>query len=453
MARRAILKGLAVVFLMSIPILPQTTILAQELKGDSTSGGVVAQASPESTSEVRNRDVQGYKLSPDKYARAVAYCRGEYWLYFVTTAYTLLLLWAAVRWRLGPRLRDWTEGISRRAWVQLLLYAPTLLLIFGVFLLPTDSYDQWLKRKYGLSVQGWTSWIGDWTAGEMATLLAGTLTIGLVYFTMRRSTRRWWLWLWAIGWPLLVLFALIQPVFIDPWFNTLEPLGVSHPELVDTIKVLLARAGPVIPPEHFYLLKGGDKSIEVDASSEGFGPTKRVFVWDTAIAAEPGPLILHTLGHEMGHYTLLLDRITIAICIPLSLGVLYIINRLLVQVLARWGDEWHIRGPDDWASVPALAFIVVLIVVAFTPGANTISRYREHECDRYGLEVIHGIVPNSGEVAAQAFQVEGEINLQDPDPPAFIAFWLFDHPPLNERIVFCRAYDPWSNGQKPRYVQ
>jgi STE24 endopeptidase len=96
---------------------------------------------------------------------------------------------------------------------------------------------------------------------------------------------------------------------------------------------------------------------------------------------------------------------------------------------------------------------VALAAVALTPAVNTVSRYREHEADRYGLEVIHGIVANGGEAAAQAFQKEGAINLSDPDPPAFVKLWLFDHPPVNDRIIFCRSYDPWSTGETPKYVK
>jgi len=119
----------------------------------------------------------------------------------------------------------------------------------------------------------------------------------------------------------------------------------------------------------------------------------------------------------------------------------------------RWGQEWGIRGPDDWASLPVLVFIVAVIAIFLTPLANTVSRYREREADRYGLELIHGIVPNAGNVAADAFQKDAEINLADPDPPALVKWWLFDHPPTTDRIVFLRNYDPWSTNRKPTYVQ
>jgi len=84
---------------------------------------------------------------------------------------------------------------------------------------------------------------------------------------------------------------------------------------------------------------------------------------------------------------------------------------------------------------------------------NSVSRYFEHEADRYGLEVIHGLVPDAGQVAAHYFQVSGEKNLADPDPGPFINVWFFDHPSRKERVDFVVNYDPWSKGEQPVYVK
>ena len=83
----------------------------------------------------------------------------------------------------------------------------------------------------------------------------------------------------------------------------------------------------------------------------------------------------------------------------------------------------------------------MLLILEFScsfrcPIENGFSRMQEHNADVYGLEVVHGLVPNSAEVAAHSFQVLGEIGLADPNPPALITFWLYSHPPLAERLVF-----------------
>lgn len=411
------------------------------------------QTSPESNPKLNPHEAVGYKLSPEQYARAVAYSQGEYWMYFLTTAYVVLVLSAMIRWKLAPLLRDWSERNSRRRWVQFLLFTPTLLFLFAVLLLPTEVSAQWHERKYGQSLQSWASWLWGWMAKEMVTLFCATLIIGLVYFAMRRSPRRWWLFLWMIAVPLIVVIVFIQPVVIDPLVDTFEPLDRSHPELVDSIEAMVARAGLYIPREHIYLLKLGDSSTGDDAYSEGFGPTKSIFISDTIIATEPSAVILPLVAHEIGHYRIVLDWIEFAVAVVLSLGILYFVNRLLGTLVARWGQHWSIHSSDDWASLPVLALIISLIAVAFTPPINALSRYREHEADRCALELLHGVVPNAGERAAQAFQKDAESDLSDPAPPAFVRWWYFDHPPVDERIIFFRTYDPWSHSEQPKYIK
>jgi Zn-dependent protease with chaperone function len=93
-----------------------------------------------------------------------------------------------------------------------------------------------------------------------------------------------------------------------------------------------------------------------------------------------------------------------------------------------------------------MLFFVVLGFLA-APVGNAVGRHVEHQADLYGLEVIHGIVPKPADAAVPAFQILGEVNLSDPNPSRFIEFWLYDHPPLNKRILFAQSYDPWSSGQ------
>jgi Zn-dependent protease with chaperone function len=112
-----------------------------------------------------------------------------------------------------------------------------------------------------------------------------------------------------------------------------------------------------------------------------------------------------------------------------------------------------VYGPEDWASLAVLLLLLQVMMFVALPITNGFSRMQEHAADVYGLEVIHGLVPNSAEVAAHAFQVMGEIDLADPNPPQIITFWLYTHPPLAERLVFAHSYDPWSKGRSPKYVK
>ena len=189
--------------------------------------------------------------------------------------------------------------------------------ISAVFLLPTDLWSQWHERKYGQSIESWASWFGGWTTAEITTLISVTLAVAFLYFTMRRSPNRWWLWLWMIAVPLIVAVVFIQPVMLDPLFNNFEPLDRSHPELVDSIEAIVTRAGLVLPREHIYLLKISDKSTGEDAFSDGFGPTKRIYVSDTLISREPVPATLLLVAHEIGHHKMALDWFEFAVAVLL----------------------------------------------------------------------------------------------------------------------------------------
>jgi Zn-dependent protease with chaperone function len=137
----------------------------------------------------------------------------------------------------------------------------------------------------------------------------------------------------------------------------------------------------------------------------------------------------------------------------LLLLAFYLGYRCMGWLLARCATKWQIRGVEDWASLPALLFLLSVFSFAINPIGSVFSRYLEHQADQYGLEVTHELTPDSGQVAAQAFQILGEVDLSDPDPNRMNVFWFYDHPPISERVRFSLTYDPWARGRQGEFVQ
>ena len=98
-------------------------------------------------------------------------------------------------------------------------------------------------------------------------------------------------------------------------------------------------------------------------------------------------------------------------------------------------------------------FLLSALTFLASPAFNSVSRYFEHEADRYGLEVIHGVVDDPAQVAAHYFEKSGELNVADPDPSPFIEVWFFDHPTRPGRVRFVATYDPWAEGESPKYAK
>jgi STE24 endopeptidase len=395
---------------------------------------------------------QSYTLPPDKYEKAVAFSRAKYRLYFVDSAYGILVLVLLVSLRVGPKYRGWAERISRRRFVQAWIFAPLFLLTLGVLGLPIEIYRQWLSLKYEQSIQSWGSWSWDWVKAEIIGIVLGAIVVWVLYAIIRRSPRRWWFYFWLVSIPLVVLLIFIEPLVIEPLFFKFKPLQTNHAELVTQISKVVARGGLTIPSERMFEMNASEKLKSLNAYVSGIGASKRVVVWDNTMAHLTNDQTLFVFGHEMGHYVLRHIPKGIVLIAAALFFFLYIGYRGMYWAIARWGVHWQIRAIDDWASFPVLLLLLSVLSFLAAPLGNTISRHFEHEADVYGLEVIHGIVPRPADAAVPAFQRLGEVNLSDPKPSRLIELWLYNHPPLNKRIEFAQKYDPWRKG-RPQFVK
>jgi Zn-dependent protease with chaperone function len=202
-----------------------------------------------------------------------------------------------------------------------------------------------------------------------------------------------------------------------------------------------------------FLMKASAKTNEINAYVTGFGASKRVVIYDNTIQKLTPQETLFVFGHESGHYVLNHLRDGFLFFALVLLLAFYICYRLLHTFIARWGERCRIYGPQDWAALAVLLLILEGIAFVSSPVINAFSRSQEHAADVFGLELTHGIIPHSSQVAAHAFQALGEIDLSDPNPPPFITFWMYSHPPLAERLVFAHTYDPWSKKESPKYIK
>jgi Zn-dependent protease with chaperone function len=410
------------------------------------------QADSEASSHAENGTAQ-YTLSHERYQKAVAYSRAAYVLYFVEAFLGIGAAWFFLRLGLAARFRDIAENVSERRWVQGLVFVPLLAFAMELCTLPVNIYGHKLSRRYEQSVQGWGSWLWDWTKYEVLIVAFAVVIVLLLDFAMRRSPRRWWLYFWLAVLPVIAVLTFSTPLVIDPLFHHFEPLAKKYPDLTASIQKLTQRAGVPIPEERIFLMDASAKTNTINAYATGLGASKRVVIWDTTINKLSAEETLFIVGHELGHFVLGHVFQAALFSAGMLLLAMYLLFRGLHWALDRWAADWKIYGANDWAALAVLLLLVNVFSFLGEPVTNGFSRAQEHRADIYGLEVIHGLIPNSEEIAARAFQDLGEMDLSDPNPPAFITFWLYSHPPLADRLVFAHSYDPWSQGEATRYVK
>jgi STE24 endopeptidase len=410
-------------------------------------------SAPVASSQLSEKKVTAYTLPPDLYRKARDLGRFHARFAWIDFFYGIFVLWVILFWRFGPQFRDWAESVSRNRFLQAAIFAPLLILTMAILGLPSDIYENSVERKYGLSVQSWGSWFWDWTKGQFLGILLGIILVSILYAVIRSSPRRWWFYFWLTSLPIIVLLVFIQPLIVDPLFHKFEPLQQKDPALTASLETMVQRAGVNIPPERMFWMGAGEKTTELNAYVTGIGASKRIVVWDNTIAKMNTPQIVFVAGHETGHYVL--NHIWKGLLFAaIFLFVLFYLGfRTIGWLLRRFGGAWGIRGVDDWASLPALLLLISIYSFIANPVQSAMSRHFEHQADQYGLEVTHGLIPDSSQVAAQAFQILGEVDLSDPAPSTVTVIMFYSHPTIPDRIRFSLTYDPWDRGEQPEFVK
>jgi len=394
-----------------------------------------------------------YMLPPDKLAKAEHLYHARTLAHFGDTAWMILALWLLVRSGVGAQVRDWAARWSQRAWVQGCLVAPVWLAILSVLGLPVSAMMHRVNLRYGISVEGWGMWLGDFAKETALTVIFGTLALGALYALMRHSRRWWWVWFWLLALPVEVAAVYAVPVFIDPLFNHFSPLVQADPGLVPQLERVAERGGLAIPPSRMFVMDASQRYTAPNAYVTGFGASKRIVVWDTTIKNVPQDEILAVYGHEQGHYVLEHIQKGLLFSAAMMLVGFWLTYLLMGWLVLRYGEAWGIRVVEDWASLGLLLLVMTVLGFVAEPVGNAFSRWEEHSADVYGQEVIHGLVPDAQATTVRSFQRLGEMWLEAPDPNPVVVFWTYSHPTTAQRAEFAAGYDPWRTGERPRYVK
>jgi Zn-dependent protease with chaperone function len=401
---------------------------------------------------------QTYNLPPDKLAKAVALGRIRTTLDLLDSLWGIgfIALLLASGW--AARLARWLEERIRRRWLQGLAFFTLYLLLSTLASLPLELLGHAASLHYGISVQGWVSWLGDQGKALGIGILVGPLLMLLFHWLVKVAPRFWWLGIWAVAMPLTLLGIFATPLIFDPLFNKFEPLELHHAALVARLETVVARTGNRIPPERMFLMKASDKSNGVNAYVTGIGSSKRYVLWDTATDRLPDDEILFIFGHESGHYMLNHIPKQIALSSLGLLALLYAGFRFAGWLGRHKTAAWKLSSADSTIAPLATrqGFLLILLTVSLLslilqPASNALSRHYEHEADVYGQEAIHGLVADPQKTAVSAFNHLGETWLEDPAPSPLVEFWEYNHPSVQHRAGFAAQYNPWASGGHGRF--
>ncbi len=345
--------------------------------------------------------------------------------------------------RLSAGIRNWAARRTRR-WVSMaVVYFIIYSFIETLIYFPVDLYTGFFRmHSYGLSNQTLHQWLLELVKGFVVNVSVTALVIWVPFIIIKKSPKRWWLYLGLVTIPYLFISSYVQPVVIDPIFN--EYKQVENVQLSRKIDSLIAKT----PIENCQVLQV-DKSKEtnqMNAFMTGVFNTKRIVLWDTTINYLNNEEVLGVVAHEMGHY--LMGHIWKSIVIGGFAGiiVLYFVYRLSKWFLSKAKGKWGFTELHDIAALPLIMLMINLMLFISAPLSNAYSRSMETEADRFELELTQ----NNFATATATVKMHQQ-SLAMPQPGYVYMLWNYDHPTFSSRVDFANAYRPWESGRPLKY--
>ncbi|MBI2809774.1 MAG: M48 family metallopeptidase [Candidatus Melainabacteria bacterium] len=356
------------------------------------------------------------------------YSRIRYALFFFAFLYSLGILFFIMQSQLASRLRDYAIRANRNKAVQIVVFSVLLTLTVALFSLPLSiGSGFYLEHAFKLSDQSLVAFLIEKLKAIGVSSVLNIIALLIFFGTVKRFRVHWPLVLWLISIPVIALGIFAEPIVIDPLFNKFTPMvdGSLKTKITD----LAVKAK--IPNAVILVADKSKQTNKMNAYVTGLGDSSRIVLWDSTINRLPEDQVLAVVGHEIGHYSLQ--------HIYWGFGMVVLATLLLVPFgyfganwfIAALPKRWQVGSLTDYAVTPALMILSLSVGFITMPLFNFVSRYQEHQADRYGLELTDNRL-----AMANLFVSFAEKNLSEPDPPAVIKFFLFTHPTLKERIEF-----------------
>ena len=207
---------------------------------------------------------QAYTLPPDKLAKAIALSRIRNIMDIVGGLWGIAVLWLLLATRVAPRALKAGRSASPPPLDAGTALLRRLLRHHTLASLPLDSFSQHVEKSYGISVQGWGSWLGD-----QAKALGLTLALRRARAAALQLDRP------PLAPPLLVRHlaghaaaAGALHLRLAAARAHLQQLRTAQPEsrrLVAKLETVVARTGTNIPPDRMFLMKASDKYNGINA--------------------------------------------------------------------------------------------------------------------------------------------------------------------------------------------
>ncbi|MFC1548868.1 M48 family metallopeptidase [Candidatus Omnitrophota bacterium] len=284
-----------------------------------------------------------------------------------------------------------------------------------------------LERAFNLSRQGFKTWLWDEVKSVALSFGLSMFCIQLFYLLIRRFPQIWWL-IAALGWILFtIVLARFLPVLLIPLFYKYSP--IKDEALRKRIMDLAGRSG--IQLMDVCQIDFSRKTSKANAALVGLGKTRKVILADTLMQEFLPEEIEAVVAHEFGHCKYRHIWQLLMFSAIMTVAGFFVLSLLAGEIVVFTGAT----GLSDLYIFPILVFSMTAFGIIILPVQNLFSRILERQSDRFALEMTE----DSGTFISMMKKL-ASTNLAEMEPSTLKKIFMYDHPPVGERIRMAEGY-------------
>ncbi len=365
----------------------------------------------------------------EKYRRSQEYNKVNMRLGVITSTLSFLLILGMLIFGVFGWLDEWVRTYTDHPVLMALLFFGVLGLASDILGTPFDVYGTFvIEEKFGFNRTTPKTYILDKFKGWILALILGGGILAIFVWFYNTAGNIFWLYAWIFVSAFSVFMAMFYSTLIVPIFNKQTPL--EEGELREAIEAFAQKAGFKL--DNIFVIDGSKRSSKANAYFSGFGPKKRIVLFDTLIKEHTTEELVSVLAHEIGHYKKkhTLKGIIMSVLntgIMLYLLGLFINRPELSMALGAEQASFHMG---------ILAFALLYAPVSLLLGilGNRISRKYEYEADAFAAKKYD---PEPLQEALKKLSVNHLSNLRP--HPAYV-YVHYSHPPLLKRLQFLEKF-------------
>jgi STE24 endopeptidase len=332
---------------------------------------------------------------------------------------TLVFFWADGFSHLDSIIR----GLTSNEILMALYFLGILFFVSDFIYTPFSYYKTFvIEEKYGFNKTTKKLFFIDKMKGWLLlTFLGGPLLYSITWLYLKTGSL-FWIYTWIVVSVFSLFVNLFYSSLIVPFFNKQTPLEEGI--LKTKLEHFANKVGFKL--DKIFVIDGSKRSSKANAYFSGFGPKKRIVLYDTLIQDLNTDEIVAVFAHEVGHnkrkhvlYNILLS--TLFTGLTLFILSLLIEHPLLVASLGISLPSFHIG---------ILVFSILYTPISEFTGMllNIVSRIFEYQADNYAKE------NSNANDLIQALKKLSKKSLSNLTPHPSSVFLYYSHPTLLQRI-------------------